>query len=212
MPEATAQALDTAEASLVARAKERSPTAWAEVYDAHYEQLYRYCYARTGDQAAAADLASRVFLEALEGIDRYVYRGRPLLAWLYRIARNLVSDHRRAVQRESAALQHAASALEPHDPGPASSAADRHDLQVALQRLTDDQQQVIALRYYSGYTTAEIAAAMGRSERAIYSLEVRALAALRRILDPASAQPAAAGSPVKIVAASRIDVVEDVSP
>ena len=183
MPEATAHALDTAEASLVARAKERSPTAWAEIYDAHYEQLYRYCYARTGDQAAAADLASRVFLEALEGIDRYVYRGRPLLAWLYRIARNLVSDHRRAAQRESAALQHAASALEPHDPGPASSAADRHDLQVALQRLTDDQRQVIALRFFAGFSTAEIADAMERSERAVYSLEVRALAALRRIME-----------------------------
>ena len=183
MPEATAEALDTAEASLVARAKERSPTAWAEIYDAHYEQLYRYCYARTGDQAAAADLASRVFLEALEGIDRYVYRGRPLLAWLYRIARNLVSDHRRAVQRESAALQLAASALEPHDPGPASSAADRHDLQVALQRLTDDQQQVIGLRFFAVLSTAEIADAMERSERAVYSLEVRALAALRRIME-----------------------------
>jgi RNA polymerase sigma-70 factor (ECF subfamily) len=206
IPEATGQAADSAEASLVARAKERSPTAWAEIYDLSYAKLYRYCYARTSDAATAADLACKTFLEALEGIDRYVYRGRPLLAWLYRIARNLVSDHLRAAQRESAALQRAASVLQPHDPGPAASVDDRHDLQTALPRLTDDQQQLIALRYYSEYSTAEIAAAMGRSERAIYSLEVRALGALRRILDPK------AGPPDKIRSGSEIDVVEDPDP
>src|SRR3990170_3508515 len=70
------------EARLVQLAKERSPTAWAQIYDASYQKLFRYCYARTGDTTTAADLASRVFLEALEGIDRYVYRGRPLLASL----------------------------------------------------------------------------------------------------------------------------------
>jgi len=206
MPDPTPQTPESAEASLVARAKERSPTAWAEIYDLSYAKLYRYCYARTSDAATAADLASKAFLEALEGIDRYVYRGRPLLAWLYRIARNLVSDHLRAAQRESAALQRAASALQPHDPGPAASVDDWQDLQAALVRLTDDQQHLIALRYYSGYSTAEIAGAMGRSERAIYSLEVRALAALRRILEP-PAEPSD-----KIPSFSEIDVMEDPSP
>ena len=62
--------------------------------------------------------------------------------------------------------------------------ADQADVFDALRRLTDDQQQVIVLRYYTGFTTAEIAHALERSERAVYSLEVRALAALRRALAP----------------------------
>ena len=173
-----------AEARLVERAKERSPTAWVEIYDTHYRKLFRYCYARTGSTATAADLASKVYLEAVEGIDRYVYRGKPLLAWLYRIARNVVADYLKAQQRESAALQEAATRLEAHDPGPASQVADREDLLAALRQLTEDQQQVIALRYYSGLTTEEIAQAIDRSERAVYSLEVRALASLRRLLAP----------------------------
>jgi RNA polymerase sigma-70 factor (ECF subfamily) len=172
------------EARLVQLAKERSPTAWAQIYDACYQKLFRYCYARTGDTTTAADLTSRVFLEALEGIDRYVYRGRPLLAWLYRIARNVVSDHLHAREREAKALADAGSLLDPHEPGPASQVADQADLLDALRRLTDDQQQVIVLRYYTGFTTAEIAQALERSERAVYSLEVRALAALRRALAP----------------------------
>ena len=172
------------EARLVQLAKERSPTAWAQIYDASYQKLFRYCYARTGDTTTAADLTSRVFLEALEGIERYVYRGRPLLAWLYRIARNVVSDHLHAREREAKALAEAGSLLDPHAPNPASQVADQADLLDALRRLTGDQQQVIVLRYYAGFTTAEIAHALERSERAVYSLEVRALAALRRALAP----------------------------
>ena len=175
---------DDAEALLVQRAKERLPSAWAEIYDSHYRKLFRYCYARTGDEATAADLASRVYLEALEGIDRYVYRGRPLLAWLYRIARNVVSDHLRAQQRESKALEEAATTLESHDPDPAVQVSDRQAILGVLRQLTEDQQQVIALRYYAGLTTTEMAHALERSERAVYSLEVRALAALRRLLGP----------------------------
>lgn len=180
--EAALESAGDAEAQLIERAKRRSPSAWAEIYDASYRKLYRYCYARTSDQGVAAELASRVLLEALEGIDRYVYRGRPLLAWLYRIARNVVSDHLRARRRESKAMEEAASLLDRHEPSPAAQVADRHDIQAALQHLTEDQQQVIVLRYFAGFTTAEIAQAMDRSERAVYSLEVRALAAMRRLL------------------------------
>ncbi len=172
-----------AEALLVERAKTRSPSAWAEIYDTTYVKLYRYCHARTSDETVAAELASRVYLEALEGIERYVYRGRPLLAWLYRIAHNLVSDYLRKCHRESKALEQAAALLEPHDPGPATIVASQQDIGAALQHLTEDQQQVIALRYYAGLTTSEIASAMERSERAVYSLEVRALAAMRRVIE-----------------------------
>lgn len=173
-----------AEALLVQRAKAREPSAWAEIYDTHYKKLYSYCYARTSDADAAADLAANVFLEALSGIGRYEYRSRPLLAWLYRIARNVVSDHLRKGERQSRALEQAAELAEASDPGPASLVGDQQDLLVAMRRLTEDQQQVVSLRYYAGFTTAEIALAMERTERAVYSLEVRALAALRRILEP----------------------------
>lgn len=181
--EAAFGATQDAEALLVERAKTRSPSAWAEIYDTTYIKLYRYCYARTTDDTVASELASRVYLEALEGIDRYSYRGKPLLAWLYRIAHNLVSDHLRKCQRESKAMEQAAALLDRNDPGPATIVTNQQDIGAAMQFLTEDQQQVIALRYFASMTTAEIAGTMGRSERAIYSLEVRALAAMRRAIE-----------------------------
>lgn len=172
------------EADLVRRAKERVPSAWAEIYDAHYRKLYRYCYARTTNDATAADLASKVYLSALESIERYEYRGRPLLAWLYRIAHNIVSDYLRSEKRKTQALERAAAMTNGFDPGPANEVGDRYDLSMAMIQLTEEQQQVIALRYYAELETSEIAHVMERTERAVYSLEVRALAALRRILAP----------------------------
>jgi RNA polymerase sigma-70 factor (ECF subfamily) len=181
--EAALSATHDAEALLVQRAKERSPATWTEIYDAYYPKLFRYCYARTSDQATAAELTSQVYLEALQSIDRYTYRGRPLLAWLYRIAHNVVVDQFRRRQRESKALQESGTLSEAHDPGPALVVGQRHDLEAAMRRLTGDQQHVIALRYFAGLTTREIAQTLERSERAVYSLEVRALAAMRRLLE-----------------------------
>jgi RNA polymerase sigma-70 factor (ECF subfamily) len=181
---ASAVPIEDPEAQLVQRAKERWPSTWAQIYDDYYRKLFRYCYARCGSESTAADLASKVYLEALEGIDKYEYRGRPLLAWFYRIAHNVVADHFRAREREGRAMERVASFQSPHDPGPDEQVGNEQDVRAAMGQLTEEQQQVIELRYYGGLTTAEIAVAMEKTERAVYSLEVRALAALRRVLRP----------------------------
>ena len=179
---------ERAEAELVRKARQRSAEAWSSIYEANYGKLYRYCFARCGNESIAAELASSVFLEALEGIDSFVYRGQPLLAWLYRIAHNLVSDHLRKQGREAHAIREALTLAATHDPGPASEVADRESVQAALEQLTEDQRHLIALRYFADATTAEIAATMAKSEPAVYSLEVRALAALRRAMSPVAEQ------------------------
>lgn len=185
-PESTTD--ERAEAELVRKARQRSAEAWSSIYEANHGKLYRYCYARCSNESIAAELAASVFLAALEGIDSFEYRGRPLLAWLYRIAHNLVSDHLRKQGRESEAIREALVLAAIHDPGPASEVADRESVRAALEQLTEDQRELIALRYFADATTAEIAATMAKSEPAVYSLEVRALAALRRAMSPDAAR------------------------
>ena len=175
---------ERAEAELVRKARQRSAEAWSSIYEANYSKLFRYCYARCSNESIAAELASSVFLEALEGIDSFEYRGRPLLAWLYRIAHNLVTDHLRKQGREAEAIRDALVLAATHVPGPASEVADRESVRAALEQLREDQRQLIGLRYFADATTAEIAATMHKSEPAVYSLEVRALGALRRAISP----------------------------
>ena len=168
---------------LVAEAQTFSQETWAHIYDSFYPKIFQYCYIRTGSRAASDDLASEVFLQALRGIGRYQYRGLPFQAWFYRIARNLTADYlsRHARQATVSLLEEADSpALLTPDEG--DQVALRHDVHIAIRQLTDDQQQVITLRFFQGLSHEEVAAVMGRRAGAVRVLQHRALSALRQLM------------------------------
>ena len=64
----------------------------------------------------------------------------------------------------------------------AASSLTRRDLSGAIQHLTDEQQQVILLKFVEGHSNAEVGRRIGKSEGAVKSLQHRALASLRRVL------------------------------
>jgi RNA polymerase sigma-70 factor, ECF subfamily len=165
------------EAAEVRLAKASDPSAWAAWYDRYYPLLYRYAYARLGSSEDAEDVAAQTFLKAIAAIDRYRHQGKPVLAWLYRIARNLVVDRVRDLNK----AQQAESAI-PAASGDPQGMVDSIQLRQALQRLTDEQRDVLVLRYMLGMTSREAAEVLGKSEAAVYSLQVRGTAALRRLL------------------------------
>jgi RNA polymerase sigma-70 factor (ECF subfamily) len=169
------------EAALVARAREGDATAWGALYDRHFPALYRYAYARLRTREDAEDVAAQAFLEALKGIGRYEERGRPFLAWLYRITHNLVIERLRRDERG----RRFEGLLAPGatTPGPEGS-LDNLDLLDALRHLTGEQQEVIILRFILQMSGKEVASILGKSQPAVYSLQVRGLAALKRLLDP----------------------------
>jgi RNA polymerase sigma-70 factor (ECF subfamily) len=72
------------------------------------------------------------------------------------------------------------------DTDPYQQAADRHDVRrtwEAVFHLTDEQQQVISLRFIAGYSIAEVARTLGKTEGAVKALQHRGLASLRRLLE-----------------------------
>ena len=81
--------------ALVARAVARDQAAFAELYDLYVAHVYRYTFYRTAKRADAEDLTEQVFLQAWAAIDRFRWRGKPFLAWLYTVAHNAVIDWRR---------------------------------------------------------------------------------------------------------------------
>lgn len=172
------------EARLIQRAKDGDPTAFAEIYDRYQPAIYRYIFYRVGDVATAEDLTGEVFVRLVERIDRFTYRGRPLLAWLYTIARNLVIDYQRQAGRAT---------MLPLDEQLVAGAGDleraterglaQRRLAAALTHLTEDQRQVIILKFIEGLENAEVARILGKRVGAVKALQHRALAALRRILE-----------------------------
>ena len=175
------------ERSLVDRAREMDADAWDELYSLHYGAIQRYALFRLNDATAADDIAADVFLEAVRGIGRYRYRGVAFRAWLYRIAHNLTSDYRRKAAARLANETVAEAELEAAPCEDFAPALDRErDIHAAVALLTDEQQQVVILRFFEGLSLAETAEATGRREGAIKSLQHRAMERLRQILGEGS--------------------------
>lgn len=173
---------DTIEEQLVRRVKAREEAAWAELFDLHYASLYRYAFARLRSREEAEDIAAQVFLEAVRGIDRYSYRGKPVLAWLYRIARNLIADQVRSQVRKERASQ-LMTGRDGYAPA-ADESLETLELLEAISKLTIDQQEVLILRFFMALTARATAQVLGKNETAVFALQVRAIGALRRILAP----------------------------
>jgi RNA polymerase sigma-70 factor (ECF subfamily) len=168
------------ELELIRRAQNGDELVWCRWYDEYYPFLFRYAVYRLRNREEAEDVAAQVFLEAVKHIDRYEPRGKPLLAWLYGIARNLTADRMRHKGREQAAKE-SVLALQPagQDDG---GLVDQVEIEHALAKLTTEQREVVILRFRDGLSAKEIAEITGRKETAIYSLQVRAIARLRRLL------------------------------
>ena len=170
---------------LIQRAQQGNQEALAMIYDSFYPAIFRYIYYRVSDQDCAEDLAAEVFVRMLERIDHYELRGRPFLAWLYTIAHHLVVDHYR--KKSEVTMMPLEESLVAGDGFRPDQTAERllsqEYLSKMLTHLTEDQRQVILLKFIEDYEVAEVAELMGKQERAIRSLQHRALAALNRAME-----------------------------
>jgi RNA polymerase sigma-70 factor (ECF subfamily) len=173
------------EPALIERAKSDAD-AFGLLYERYVDRIYNYVYYRTGNQHDAEDLTARVFFQALNHIPRYVQRGAPFSAWLYRIAHNLVANwHRDRKRRQVVSLDRLAAVASEGDDSPFQHTAQndrRRTLLAAIRRLPADRQQLLLLKFIEHLPNAQIGRIMGRSEGAIKSLYHRTLVALRQDL------------------------------
>jgi RNA polymerase sigma-70 factor, ECF subfamily len=168
---------------LVAEAQRGDPEAFGRIFDAYVGPIHRFIASRVNRPSDAEDLTQLVFVKALEALPRYEARGIPFGGWLFRLARNAIIDQVRT-RRDHLSLV-AAVTRATEDAGPEAMAALRDDLERvarALIELTDDQREVIELRFFAGLSVHETADAMGRQDGTVRGLQFRALAALRRSL------------------------------
>jgi RNA polymerase sigma-70 factor, ECF subfamily len=173
------------ERELIERAKLYEEDALREIYERFSPGIYRYIYYRVSDPDLAEDLRAEVFLRMLESLDRFDYRGWSISAWLYRIAHDRVIDHlRRARRRQHTELD---ENWEDSAAGPDEfmlNKLTREHLRTAIGQLTEEQQQVILLRFIEDMSLRETAQILGRTEGAIKALQHRGLQSLSRILRP----------------------------
>ena len=171
---------DVDEAALIEAAK-TDLDAFAGLYDGTVREVYRFAFSLTRDHGRAEDVTAEAYGRALSQLDRYEDRGRPFVAWLFTITRNLVRDGVRRASRETALLDH--DARVDAWPGEGLLRDERREaLERALRRLAPLQRRVIVLRYGHEQSCREVGEQIRKSETAVKQLSYRAVCALRKAL------------------------------
>jgi len=145
----------------VTDAPRESDLVFEDLYRTSRDDVYAYAAGLLRDPAAAEDVTATAFERAYRKRRRFDPRRGSPRAWLFGIARNAALDElrRRGRQRRLTA--------DPADEGSAAIpdvSAERLALREALQRLGPRDRELIALRYFSGLSLAEVGSVLGISE------------------------------------------------
>ncbi len=168
----------------VQRLIEGDETAFAELYEQYAKPIYRYIYFRIGSEPHAEDLMQEVFVKFVGVAVRLKKKPQNVNAYLYKIARNLITDHyRENAKHENVEI----SSVENHDNLQISGHEEKYVevgfLAEAIKELKPVWQEIIILKHIEGMTHEEIAQALGKSSTYIRVNLHRALAELRKKLD-----------------------------
>ncbi len=144
---------------------QENPRGFEPLYNKYYEQILRYIYQRIDDKETAYDIASQVFLKALNNIHKYEYRGVPFASWLYRIAKSELYQSfrdkkaRRTVNVDTIQLTEVIDEMDED-----TSSENRKVLLEMIRGLREEEVQMIELRFFEKRSFKEIGEILDISE------------------------------------------------
>ena len=172
-------------AALVDLARSGDADAFGALYDHYSPAVYRFVYYRVSTRTLAEDLTSETFFRALRSMSTFQWQGKDFGAWLTTIARNLIVDHFKAgrTRLELSTDDFSDRRETSESPEEEVLATLTNDvLRKTLGQLPSEQQECIVLRFLNGYSIAETAQSLGRSEGAIKQLQLRAIRNMAKLL------------------------------
>lgn len=171
------------EQGLVEAAKKDSKD-FAVLYEAYFEQIFRYIYQRLDSKEPAFDATQQVFLKAMANLHKYENRGVPFASWLYRIAFSEVNNlfrqekAQRTINIDSVSVYTIIEEIEEN------KIDQYHDKIVAIisEQLDEDQLQLIEMRFFEKRSFKEIAEILDITENNAKVKTYRVLESLKRSL------------------------------
>jgi RNA polymerase sigma-70 factor (ECF subfamily) len=154
--------------------------AFGELYRRHVNAIHAFAWRRSGSRDIAEDVTAATFERAWASMGAFRWRDGGFVAWLHRIASNeLVEVHRRSERAERAVRRLTPVPDEPE----LDLLADWPRVRVALGDLRPRYQEAITLRYLSGLSADDAAAALGCSKPVLAVTLHRALKALAKAVE-----------------------------
>lgn len=166
------------------RAAVANSAQFATLYNRYYTRIYRYIFKRVSDEDFAADITQQAFIKAMQNLPGYRFMGLPFASWLYRIARNeLLVELRKqnkyhTVNITDAGLADVSTDTEIEDTG------SRIQMVVgALRGLSDEELELVEMKYFEGRQYSEICEILGISENNAKSKVFRAIRKMRKLIN-----------------------------
>lgn len=156
------------------------------LYDRHAAVLLAVGMRILGDRQAAEDLVHDVLMECWRKAGDYDPSRSSVRTWLILRCRSRALDRRGSAPRTRTVALDDLGAVELASPAPAAASGDTERVRAALDALPEVQRQVLELAFYSGLSSAEIAAQMGAPIGTVKSRTRLGLATLRGALGVAS--------------------------
>ena len=157
-----------------------------QLYSQHAKALYSYVRRFCQDQASADDIVQETFIRAWRHLPQLCGDDQPVRPWLFRVARNLLTDADRAARSRPVTV----SALPAEDPvidSGLGQVLDRQLVADALQHLSPAHRTVLVETFYRGGSMATVARQLGIPAGTARSRLHYALEALRRQLQDQAA-------------------------
>jgi RNA polymerase sigma-70 factor (ECF subfamily) len=168
---------------LLHRAKSLDQDALAQVHEQYYDAIYRYMAYRVNDLQTAEDLASEVFIRFLHAIQQKNAPQNTIRGWLFGAASLILKEYYRRKKRTQLTELDDAIADEWIEPSEELETQEsKKALHQAMANLTEDQQQVLALRFGYEMPIQDVAETMNKSEGSVKMLQLRAIATLTRLM------------------------------
>jgi len=170
------------EAELIVKAK-NDEAAFNVLYDFYFPKIYGFVLKRVGKREEAEDIVSATFMKVFVNLDGYrPQAGASFSAWVYRIATNNIIDWQRK-KKPSVNIEDIA---EPGDERQDQHqdlllSHDRSVVHKVLADLSEKEQRIITLKYFSELSHAEIASSLQVSEGNARVLLCRALRKFQQI-------------------------------
>ena len=160
-------------------------TAFEALYRACRDDIFAYVRSLVRDRSAAEDVTALAFERAYRRRSSFDRARGSHRAWLFAIARNAALDELRRSRRQ-AALQSEPEADLPGLDDEAETALRREALRQAMRSLSSRERELVALKFFAGLSTAEIASVLAVGERAAAMRVHRTIEKLRRACDEAA--------------------------
>ena len=152
---------------------------FTKLYNQYVDKIYSYVFWRVGEQEVAEDMTSEVFTKAWAA--RESFDGTHPQAWLYTIARNIITDYHRRKKpvTDSEMIDELTDTTNDTPEVATEKVLTRERLARAIATLPEQAQSIVIWKFVENVSAAEIATRLGISEGNVRIQQMRALKKLR---------------------------------